>query len=160
MKKISVILMGIVIVLGLVLTLTPIVGSLFFADSDTTARMAQADATRDALASWFRAPVNSIADAKALQKIKQDEKVSYFSFSTSATNMRKFIREKQLQQLPLTEAVMQQRFTDQSIPWWQPQALQRETWFHGEDQGNEISLIYNAKTHRGVMIIKQKMSES
>jgi len=148
--------MGLVILLGLLLALTPIIGSLFFPQPDVATQMAKDDVARSALASWFQAPVNALVDVKAVRKTTSEAKISRYSFSTTADVMRSFIQQKQLKQKDLTAQVMQNIFIDKTLPWWQPEALQRKTWFHGFDHDSEISLIYNAQTQRGVMIIKQK----
>ncbi len=156
MKSIAILLMTIVILVGLLLALTPFAGSLFFSSAGTSGQMARPEMARMALADWFKAPPDVLNDVQGIRQSAPGKQWSRFSFSTSPNHVRSFIQHKHLVQKPLTAEIMQHVFTDKSLPWWQPEALQRETWFTGEDQGNRISLIYNAQSQRGVLVI-QKM---
>jgi len=154
MKNLSTFLMAIVILFGLLLAATPFIGSIFFQQSEDSTHQAKSEAARYALAQWFNAPVAAIVDVQALRKTTTENQVSRYSFSTSPDVVRGFIGRKNLQQKDLTDEIMQRTFSDKSISWWQPEALQRETWFTGVDVGKTLSLIYNDKTQRGVLVIE------
>ena len=149
--------MALVILFGLVLALTPIIASIFFPQPKTSTQMAKSEVARTALAEWFNAPLGAFVDVHAIKQVSQKRNLSRFSFSTQPDAVRAFIREKHLKQLPLSQKVMQRTFSDKNISWWQPEALERETWFNGQDQGKELSLIYNAQTKRGVLVIESKL---
>ncbi len=152
--------MALVILFGLVLALTPFIGSIFFPPPDASTQMAKSEVARTALARWFNAPVAAFVDVRAIKKVSQKKSLSRFSFSTPADVVRAFISTKELEQKALSDEVMLRVFADKSISWWQPEALGRETWFNGQDQGRLLSLIYNAKTERGVLVVESSMIES
>ena len=156
MQKFSIILMAVVILFGLVLTVTPFIGSIFFQLPKNSTQLAKAEVARAALSQWFNAPVDALADVQAIRQTQEGKKapVARYSFSTDPEFVRKFILKKRLQQKDLTEAILHNVFSDSSISWWHPEALRRETWFYGKDQGKSLSLIYNAETHRGVLVIE------
>jgi len=154
MKNLSTFLMALVILFGLILAATPFLGSIFFQQSEDSTHQAKSEVARSALAQWFNAPVAAVVDVQALRKTTTEKQVSRYSFSTSPDVVRDFIGIKNLQQKDLTNEIMQRTFSDKSISWWQPEALQRETWFTGVDQDKTLSLIYNDKTQRGVLVIE------
>ncbi len=154
MKKVSTLLMAIVILFGLVLALTPFIGSIFFPLPENSTQQAKSELAKNAISMWFNAPSNAFVDVQAVRKITNGKQISRFSYSTTPDVVRGFISRKGLQQKSLNNELMQSVFSDHSISWWQPEALQRETWFSGMDQGKTLSLIYNAQTQRGVLVIK------
>lgn len=152
--------MVLVILFGLVLALTPFIGSIFFPQPEVSTQMAKSEVSRSALARWFNAPVAAFVDVHAIKQVSPERSLSRFSFSTPADVVRSFISTKKLKQKGLSDEVMQRIFSDKNISWWQPEALGRETWFNGQDQGRLLSLIYNAKTERGVLVIESSAVES
>lgn len=158
MKKLSVALMALVILFGLVLALTPIIASIFVPPPTEQVQMAEEDAAKAALKAWFGAPSNSFVDVNGIRKTNKAVYISRFSFSTPPDVVRKFIGRYGLEQKELTDRAMKEVFEDKSISWWQPEALQRETWFTGLDDGSSLNLIYNAETQRGVLVIARKPS--
>ena len=159
MKNLSTLFMVLVILFGLVLALTPFIGSIFFPQPEVSTQMAKSEVARSALARWFNAPVAAFVDVYAIKQVSQERSLSRFSFSTPADVVRSFISTKKLKQKGLSDEVMQRIFSDKNISWWQPEALGRETWFNGQDQGRLLSLIYNAKTERGVLVIESSTVE-
>lgn len=147
--------MVLVILFGFILALTPIIGSMLFPPIETAIQMPKADVARSALARWFNTSIDAVVDVHAIKKTINGVEKSRFSFSTPPSVVRSFIQNKKLIQKELTGEIMQHLFTDKKISWWQPEALQRETWFEGEDQDRHLGLIYNAETKRGVLVIEQ-----
>ncbi len=154
MKNLSTVLMALVILFGIILAATPFIGSIFFQEPENSTQQAKSDVARSALSRWFNTPMSTLVDVHAVRKTTQDKRVSRYSFSTLPDVVRGFITHKNLQQKPLTDDIMQRVFVDKTISWWQPEALQRETWFTGSDQGRALHLIYNDKTQRGVLVIE------
>ncbi|MEE9351273.1 MAG: hypothetical protein V3U78_03345 [Thiotrichaceae bacterium] len=154
MKNLSTLLMVIVILFGLILAATPFIGSIFFPLPENSTQQPKTEMVRSALAQWFNAPSSAFVDVQAIRKMVNEKQVSRYSFSTPADVVRSFIIVKNLQQEPLSSEIMETIFTDKTISWWQPEALKRETWFSGTDQGRTLSLIYNAETKRGVLVIE------
>ncbi len=154
MKTLSTVLMVIVIIFGLILALTPFIGSIFFSLPENSTQQAKSEVARSAIAQWFNAPSKAFLDVQAIRKTVNGKQVSRYSYSTTPEIVRGFIGQKRLEQKPLNNEIMKAIFSDNSISWWQPAALKRETWFTGMDQGRTLSLIYNAQTQRGVLVIK------
>lgn len=154
MKKLAPGIMFIAILLGFVLALTPIIGSIISKDDAPTAIRGKADAIQSALAEWFDAPKAAFVDVRGIRQTQKGRVIARFSFSTPPEVVRAFITKRQLEQKELTESAMQKVFIDTSIPWWKPNALQRKTWFTGNHQNKILSLIYNEKTQRAVLVIQ------
>ncbi|MFN3786600.1 MAG: hypothetical protein ACK4RS_07150, partial [Thiothrix sp.] len=72
-----------------------------------------------------------------------------------------FIRTHRLQQQELTPTLLQQVFASQQPPaeWWQPQALQRETYFSGNVDGRAVALIYHAEQQQGLLRVSTRHSQ-
>ncbi len=154
MKKLSTVFMAIVIFFGVILALTPFIGSIFFQLPENSTQQPKSEVVTSALAQWFNAPVSAFVDVQAVRKIVDGKQISRYSYSTPPDVVRSFIIVKNLQQKPLTDEIMKAVFSDESISWWHPEALKRETWFGGTDQSRNLSLIYNAETKRGVLVIE------
>ncbi|MCK5725360.1 MAG: hypothetical protein KAH22_00890 [Thiotrichaceae bacterium] len=154
MKKVTQGVMIIVILLGFVLALTPIIGSIIFKDDASSTIRGKEGAIQSALAEWFDAPKTLFVDAKGIRQIRKDRVIARFSFSTPPDVVRAFITKRQLKQKELTASAMQKVFIDTTIPWWKPDALQRKTWFTGHHKKKILSLIYNEKTQRAVLVIQ------
>ncbi len=154
MKKLSTLLMAMVILFGLILVMTPFVGSIFFPLPENSTQQAKSEVARTAISKWFNAPSAAFVDVQAVRKTIEGKQVSRYSYSTTPDIVRGFIGQKKLEQKTLNDEIMNAVFNDSSISWWQPAALKRETWFTGMDEGRTLSLIYNAQTQRGVLVIE------
>ena len=68
--------------------------------------------------------------------------------------MQRFIHARKLEQKELSEDILNQAFFKNNPPidWWNPD-LGTETYFKGIDDNNEVHLIYNSRTKRGVLVI-------
>lgn len=158
MKTFASIFMGLVIIVGLILALTPIVGSLFFPVPENTVRQAKPDAAAMALKQWFQSPdaqfiaVQAINKTSIVNDVKQN--TSWFSFSVGRRPVEKYIINKKLAQQDLSTDILNSVFTLNNRPasWWQPEALAQKSYFTGSDQGRLVSLIYNPESKRGVLI--------
>ena len=158
------VLMAVVIFAGVVLSTTPFILEYFFPLPKESLQYADPDDAKNALRHWFNsknsdtnADINfDIKQVKAARERLADVGVnSYFSFETSPEVITAFIRLKQLQQIELTDEVMQTLFVNAKISWWQPEILTRETYFSGEDKGILLHLIYNAQLKRGFLLLQQ-----
>lgn len=158
MKTFASIFMGLAIIVGLILALTPIVGSLFFPVPENTVRQAKPDAAAMALKQWFQSPdaqfiaVQAINKTSIVNDVKQN--TSWFSFSVGRRPVEKYIINKKLAQQDLSTDILNSVFTLNNRPasWWQPEALAQKSYFTGSDQGRLVSLIYNPESKRGVLI--------
>lgn len=155
MKYFFPILIGIVVTAGVVLTFSPFVMNVIFPVDESKPQIAISDRARVALADWFSVNPNRM---NAVQAYRETDQISgkqnmYFTFSTTPDTVRDFIRKKGLEQKELSDEVMQNTFAKSTVSWWQPEALNRKTWFNGNDGSAELSLIYNAQKQRGVLVI-------
>ena len=158
MKTFSTFFMGLVIVAGLVLALTPIIGSIFFPTPENVVRQAKPEAAAMALRSWFKSPDALFIDVQAISKKTADKAVSWFSFSVGRRPIEKYIIDKKLTQEKLSAEILNNEFFNTSKPasWWQPDAIGQETYFKGKDQGRFISLLYSPESKRGVLVTSTK----
>ena len=158
MKIFSTILMGVVIIAGLILALTPFVADKFFPVPENVTRVAKTEAAALALQQWFQSPDAVITDVQAMNKKIKDNNLSWFSFSVGRRPVEKYILNNKLTQKSLTEEILETTFFTRNPPasWWQPGAVNQETYFSGMDQGRIVSLIYNPASKRGVLITTSK----
>jgi len=154
MKTLTTILMAIVILAGIVLALTPLIANQFFPQKENQVRVAKEDAAILALQQWFKTPDARFIDVQALSKKTAQHSTSWFSFSVNRSAVERYILDKKLQQLEISDRVLNNVFSLQNPPasWWQPDAIDQQTYFTGEDQNRNVSLIYNPNTKRGVLV--------
>ena len=150
--------MGVVIIAGLILALTPFVADKFFPVPENVTRVAKPEAAALALQQWFHSPDAIITDVQAMNKKIKDYNLSWFSFSVGRRPVEKYILNNKLTQKSLTEEILKTTFFTRNPPasWWQPGAVNQETYFSGMDQGRIVSLIYNPASKRGVLVTTSK----
>lgn len=148
-------LIVIVVLAGVVLTFSPFVMNFIFPVDESKPQIAISDRARIALADWFAVDPNQIDTVQAYRETDQTlgKQKMYFSFSTDPDTVRSYIKKTGMEQQDLTAEVMQNTFANSRVSWWQPEALNRETWFTGNDGAATLSLIYNAENKRGVLVI-------
>ena len=158
MKTFSTFFMGLVIIAGLILALTPIIGSVFFPTPENVVRQAKPEAAAMALKLWFKSPDAPFIDVQAITKKTADKTVSWFSFSVGRRPIEKYIIDKKLTQESLSTEILEKEFFNKAKPatWWQPDAIKQETYFKGDDQGRFISLLYSPESKRGVLVTSTK----
>ena len=158
MKILSTIAMGLAILTGLILVLTPFVAEKFFPIPENTVRLAKPEAAAMALKQWFQSPDAQFIAVQAINKKNAMGSTSWFSYSVGRGPIEKYIVSKKLVQKELTKDIMGITFSTHQTPasWWQPQALAQKTYFTGEDQGRVVSLIYSPKSKRGVLVTRTK----
>ena len=158
MKTLSTVIMGIVILAGLVLALTPFVADKFFPVPENATRVAKPEAAIMALQQWFQSPDALITGAQAINKSSNSGTSSWFSFSVGRRPVEKYILSKKLTQKTLSPEILDATFFVNNPPasWWQPSAVNQETYFSGSDQGRSVALIYNPGTKRGVLVTSTK----
>ena len=154
MKTLSTIVMGIVIVAGLFLALTPFFAEKFFPVPENATRVAKPEAAVMALQQWFKSPDALITDVQAINKSSKDSTSSWFSFSVGRRPVEKYILTKKLTQKTISPEVLETTFFVNNPPasWWHPSAVNQKTYFSGSDQGRSVALIYNPDTKRGVLV--------
>ena len=158
MKTFSLFIMGLVITVGLILALTPFIGSIFFPPPENQVRQAKPEAAAMALQRWFASPGALFIDVQAINKSTTSDKTAWFAFSVGRRPVEKYILAKKLSQKPLTKEILDEVFYSQQKPasWWQPEAIKQETYFAGKDQGRFVSLLYNPNSKRGVLVTTTK----
>lgn len=158
MKTISTIIMGLAILVGFILALTPFVADKFFPVPESTVRQAKPDAAAMALKQWFQSPNTPFIAVQAINKKTPTSNTAWFSFSVGRAPIEKYIMSKKLIQKELNKDIMGITFSTNQSPasWWQPEALAQQTYFTGEDQGRVVSLIYSPESKRGVLVTRSK----
>jgi len=142
------------IVAGLILALTPFVADKFFPIPETGVRKAKPEVAAMALKRWFKSPDAPFIDVQAINKTTPTSNTSWFSFSVGRAPVERYIVDKKLSQINLSNAILETVFFNTQPPasWWQPSAIDQETYFTGSDQGRKVSLIYNPNSKRGVLV--------
>ncbi len=147
--------MGLVIAFGLLLIVTPYIAEWLYPASHSGLRSAKTMEVKQALAEWFNTPVDTITEGYAIKQLSAQGTTAWFGFKMPRKPVESFINRNHLQQLPLTPELLQRAFMNQNPPaqWWQPAALQRETYFKGSDANRELGLIYNADLEQGYLLV-------
>ncbi len=154
MKTFTTIFMGLAIVAGFILAVTPFVAEKLLPMPKDVVRVAKPEAAAIALKQWFNSPDALFTDVQALNKSSNSKRTSWFSFSVGRRPVEKYILDKKLQQIELDNKHLKIVFFTENPPasWWQPEAIAQKTFFTGEDQGRKVSLIYNPNSKRGVLV--------
>lgn len=149
-------LMALVILAGVSLTLTPYIAEQFFPASKTTLRTADPERAKQALANWFGTEPAHLTEVQAISQTSALGNTSWFMFRTERAAVEYFIRQNALTQQDLSADILQSTFMVQQppAPWWQPAALERETYFNSVDNAREVSLIYHAELKKGFLIVR------
>jgi len=154
MKKYSLqILMGLVILFGLILSISPYLVD-YLPRSDEEVRAAKSEKVAEALARIFQSPDANISDAHAIHKQTAQAKTVWFSFRTTRKPMQRFIHIHKLKQKDLSEEVLNTVFHQNTPPasWWHAD-LGTKTYFTGQDGKSILNLIYNSRTKHGVLVV-------
>lgn len=158
MKYFFPILMALTILAGLTLAVTPYVADWFVPVPQTSVRKAEPQQVAQALAQWFNTNPEQFRATQGIHQLSADGNTAWFGFQVSREPVETFIRTHRLQQQALSAEILQQVFTSQQPPaeWWQPQALQRETYFSGEVEGRAVALIYHAEQQQGFLVVRTR----
>lgn len=156
MKYFFPVLIALVILSGVSLIVTPYVAEQFFPATTNSFRAAKPDDVKKALADWFATPVEALSNVQGITQTTAQTQTSWFMFKVERQPVESFIRQNRLQQQALTPETLHRVFLQNSPPtaWWQPAALERQTYFIGMDDGRELDLIYHAERHEGFLIVK------
>ena len=146
--------MMLAILVGLILAITPFVADHFFPVPRNTVRQAKPEAAAMALKRWFNDPQAEFLAVQAINKTSDNSNVAWFTFSVGRGAVEKYILTKKLQQKPLNQTVLEKVFFSKNPPatWWQPSAINQQTYFTGHDQDQIVSIIYNPASKRGVFV--------
>lgn len=149
-------LMGIVILLGVGLTLTPYIADWLLPVSAAHYQQAKPNDARQAIADWFGVQPEQIKSAQAIRRRTHEGNTSWLVFDASRDPVAQFVMNARLQQINLDQAALQSVWLDNPPPvdWWQPAKLQRETYFVGKTASRTLSLIYNEEQHKGYLVVK------
>lgn len=160
MKTFSTIFMIIAVIAGFVLAVTPFVAEKFFPAPKNVVRQAKPDAAAMALKQWFNSPDAQFINVQAINKESPEAKTAWFSFSVGRRPVETYILDKKLVQKELSNDILTHIFYEKNRPasWWQPAALNQQTYFTGIDQGRQVSLIYSPETKRGVLVTTTAIS--
>ena len=163
MKYILPFVMAMTILAGITLAATPYLLDIFFPVKENVIRDADSEAAEDALGRWFLSPNANFMNVEAARKQSKISSTSWFVFQVKRNAVERFIATKKLEQLELTDDILNTLFHANSPPreWWQPKALTRSSYFQGVDQGRRLAMIYNADTKQGALVttIEQKPVE-
>ena len=142
------------VIAGLVLALTPFVADKFFPVPENIVRQAKPEAAANALKRWFNDPEADFLAVQAINKTSADSNTGWFTFSVGRGPVEKYIIGKKLKQKTIDEVILKDTFFNDNPPatWWQPEAINQETYFTGEDQGRTVSLMYNPTSKRGILV--------
>ncbi|TXH69794.1 MAG: hypothetical protein E6Q83_08110 [Thiothrix sp.] len=148
-------LMGLVILLGIGMTLTPYIANWLLPVSTTNYQQAKPKDARQAVADWFGVKPEQIKSAQAIRQRTQEGNTNWFMFEASREPVAQFIRSARLPQINLDQAALQSVWLDKIPPvnWWQPAELKRETYFSGKTENRRLSLIYNEEQQKGYLLI-------
>ena len=162
MKTLTTILMLLAILVGLVLAITPFVADKFFPVPENAVRQAKPAAAAMALKRWFNDPQAEFLSVQAINKKTDSSNVSWFTFSVGRGAVEKYIIDKKLTQETLSPAILETVFFSAQPPatWWQPAAINQQTYFTGQDQGRSVAVIYNPLSKRGVLVTTTVKSTS
>lgn len=154
MKYILPIVMALTILSGITLAITPWALDYFFPFKENVIRDADSEVAEDALGRWFLSPNANFMDVEAARQQSKIRSTAWFVFKVKRKAVERFIGSKKLEQLDLTEEILNTTFFANSPPrdWWQPKTLTRSSYFKGIDQGRELALIYNADTQHGALV--------
>lgn len=149
-------LMGIVILLGVGLTLTPYIADWLLPVSAAHYQQAKPNDARQAVADWFGVQPEQIKSAQAIRRRTHEGNTSWLVFEASRDPVAQFVMNARLQQINLDQAALQSVWLDNPPPvdWWQPAELQRETYFVGKTASRTLSLLYNEEQHKGYLVVK------
>ncbi|HIO91992.1 MAG TPA: hypothetical protein EYG68_04005 [Leucothrix mucor] len=147
-------IMGLTILTGLLVALTPHAIDFFFPVKENVIREADSEDAADALNRWFLSPKANFRDVEAARKRSKTESTAWFVFKVKREAVERFIGAKKLEQLELNDEILKTTFFANSPPrdWWHPKTLTRSSYFKGTDQGREMALIYNADTEEGALV--------
>lgn len=149
-------LMAMVILSGLALVMTPYIAEWYFPATAYGFRQAKPEDSKQALAQWFGTTPEAIWEANTIRQEAAQGNTSWFGFRMERQPVENFIRQHKLRQKILTPEQMQAVFLAQIPPvtWWQPAALQRQTYFEAKDKNQHLGLIYNAEQQQGFLVVR------
>lgn len=136
MKYFFPLLMAFFIMVGLGVSLTPFIAEQFFPTTQSRFQKANPDEAKEALAAWFGASATDFSSVNAIRYQAVPHSTRWYRFVIQRLPVERFIKRMRLEQLDLSEAVLQQEFmtTTPPVDWWQPATLQRQSYFRGRDE--------------------------
>ena len=161
MKYFFPILMGFLILVGIVVSVTPFLGEWFF---PAKAHFQQADSedAKEALANWFSVPPEALSEVKAIRWVDEKSQWRWFRFRIARQPVEAFIVGQKLEQRDMDAFVLQQQFMEKVPPvdWWQPAALDRKSYFFLDRGGMETRLLYQAEQEICYLLLKSTVPQA
>ena len=156
MKYFFPVLMGIVILFGLGLTLTPYIADWLLPISASSYQQAKDSDARQAIADWFGVKPEQITSAQAIRRRTPEGNTAWLVFEAGRDSVVQFVRNARLNQENLNQSALQSVWlaNPPSVNWWQPAELKRETYFSGKTENRTLSLIYNEELQKGYLLVK------
>ncbi len=156
MKYFFPVLMGIVILLGLGLTLTPYLADWLLPVNAANYQQAKPNDARQAVADWFDVKPEQIKSAQAIRRRTNEGHTSWLVFEANRESVAQFVMSARLQQANLDQTALQSIWLSNPPPvsWWQPAELKRETYFSGKTENRTLTLIYNEEQQKGYLMVK------
>lgn len=153
--------MALVIGAGVMLTATPFVLEYLVPASKTSFQAADDQEAQQAIKRWFNAEVGEVTAAKAIRQVSAQSKLGWFEFHAEREAVVRFIRQQRLQQKELSEDELQRIFkqVDPPVAWWQPERLERKSYFVGGSQQEQLYLIYNDALKLGFLMTKSQQKK-
>lgn len=156
MKYFFPVLMGIAILFGAGLTVTPYIADWFLPVNASNYQQAKSADALQAVADWFGAKPEDIKSAQAIRRRTTEGSTSWLMFEASREPVAQFVLNARLQQVNLDQTALQAVWLNNPPPinWWQPAELKRETYFSGKTENRTLSLIYNEEQQKGYLVVK------
>lgn len=156
MKYFFPVLMGILIVLGLVLTATPYIADWLLPVSASNYQQAKPEDARQAVADWFGVKPEQIKSAQALRQRTATGSTAWLMFEATREPVVQFVINARLKQETLDPASLQTLWLTAApkLAWWQPAELKRETYFSGKTEKRSLALMYNETLQKGYLLVK------
>lgn len=156
MKYFFPVLMGIVILLGLGLAITPYIADWLLPVNAASYQQAKPEDARQAVADWFGVKPEEIKSAQAIRRRTPEGHTSWLMFEASREPVVQFVLNARLNQQNLEANALQSIWlaNPPAVAWWQPAELKRETYFVGKTEKRDMSLIYNDTMQKGYLLVK------
>ena len=156
MKIFFPVLMALVISVGLLVNLTPYVAGFWFPANPEGYQQASTEVSAEALALWFGTQPAEFSQTQAIRWQGNGQKKRWYRFTVNREPVERFIRQQNMEQLPLSQPLLAERFLSVLPPvdWWQPDELARSSYFQGRSGISELRLIYHAEQRTGYLLIQ------
>lgn len=156
MKYFFPVLMGMAILLGLGLALTPYIADWLMPVSASSYQQAKPEDARQAIADWFGVKPEQIKSAQAIRRRTLEGNTAWLMFEGEREPVVQFVVNARLKQQNFDQTALESIWLANrpSVAWWQPAELQRETYFLGKTENRSLFLVYNETMQKGYLLVK------